>query len=248
MLHTIFDNACLIVGGVLAYFCIRDPHADFTETDRVRTESHSLGHALRLLNLVHLIYVSFFFTELYLNLNPQPPHSHLLPLPEILQRLFPSLLSGPESSLVTSDFRPLVLLIFLASGTIRLWAMNTLGRLFTFTLSIRKGHKLITDGPYAYARHPSYTGIYGLIASCTFIIATSELMEKAVGLRTVIIHTGWPGALAVMIMAFINVVRCDWYYMGPRMKNEEAMLEGEFGKEWVLYKKNVPYRLFPFIC
>ena len=52
MLHTIFDNACLIVGGVLAYLCIRDPHGDFTETDRVRTEGHSMVRALGLLIVV----------------------------------------------------------------------------------------------------------------------------------------------------------------------------------------------------
>lgn len=37
--------------------------------------------------------------------------------------------------------------------------MEALGNLFTFEVMIRKNHKLITDGPYAYLMHPSYTGI-----------------------------------------------------------------------------------------
>jgi protein-S-isoprenylcysteine O-methyltransferase Ste14 len=44
---------------------------------------------------------------------------------------------------------------------VRLWAYATLGHLFTFELAIRKGHKLVTTGPYVFARHPSYTA-FGL--------------------------------------------------------------------------------------
>ena len=96
-------------------------------------------------------------------------------------------------------------------------------------------------------RHPSYTGLYGLMASGTFIMATSELTERAVGLRTVVIHTGWLGALGVIIVAFTGVGISYWWFLGSRTKNEEAMLEDEFGNEWVLYKRNVPYRMLPFI-
>jgi protein-S-isoprenylcysteine O-methyltransferase Ste14 len=47
----------------------------------------------------------------------------------------------------------------LFGGIIRLACYRTLGNLFTFELSIRKNHKLITSGPYAVVRHPSYTGL-----------------------------------------------------------------------------------------
>ena len=43
-------------------------------------------------------------------------------------------------------------------GYIRYSCFQALGRLFTFEMSIRDKHELITNGPYSVVRHPSYTG------------------------------------------------------------------------------------------
>jgi protein-S-isoprenylcysteine O-methyltransferase Ste14 len=43
-------------------------------------------------------------------------------------------------------------------GYIRYSCYRELGRLFTFEMSIRKDHKLVTSGPYSIVRHPGYTG------------------------------------------------------------------------------------------
>ena len=43
-------------------------------------------------------------------------------------------------------------------GYIRYSCFQALGRLFTFEMSIRDEHELITNGPYSIVRHPSYTG------------------------------------------------------------------------------------------
>ena len=50
-------------------------------------------------------------------------------------------------------------LMFVLSGYIRWQCYKTLGRFFTFELSLRDEHKLVTSGPYSVVRHPSYTGI-----------------------------------------------------------------------------------------
>lgn len=42
-------------------------------------------------------------------------------------------------------------------GILRKWCYDALGKLFTFERSIMPKHELITDGPYAWVRHPSYT-------------------------------------------------------------------------------------------
>ena len=48
----------------------------------------------------------------------------------------------------------------LYAGTIlRVFCYHTLGRHFTFELAFKKDHKLITNGPYAFVRHPSYLGL-----------------------------------------------------------------------------------------
>lgn len=39
-----------------------------------------------------------------------------------------------------------------------------MGHLFTFEMSIREDHRLVTDGPYAWIRHPGYTSVL-----CTFM-------------------------------------------------------------------------------
>ncbi|RPD55599.1 ICMT-domain-containing protein [Lentinus tigrinus ALCF2SS1-6] len=49
-------------------------------------------------------------------------------------------------------------LLATAGGSIRIWCHRTLGKFFTWQTAVRDDHQLITSGPYAYVRHPSYTG------------------------------------------------------------------------------------------
>jgi protein-S-isoprenylcysteine O-methyltransferase Ste14 len=39
------------------------------------------------------------------------------------------------------------------------WARVYLGRNWGMPMSLRQGHELVTSGPYAYVRHPIYTGL-----------------------------------------------------------------------------------------
>jgi protein-S-isoprenylcysteine O-methyltransferase Ste14 len=50
-------------------------------------------------------------------------------------------------------------LLCILGALLRLWSYRTLGRFFTFQLSIREDHRLVTHGPYAYVRHPGYSAI-----------------------------------------------------------------------------------------
>src|SRR6476469_2834517 len=43
---------------------------------------------------------------------------------------------------------------------IRAYSVQKLGSMFTPTVQIQSSHKLITDGPYAVIRHPSYLGAW----------------------------------------------------------------------------------------
>ncbi|OCH88472.1 hypothetical protein OBBRIDRAFT_845800, partial [Obba rivulosa] len=47
--------------------------------------------------------------------------------------------------------------LVVAGETIRGWCYRQLGKHFTYVLSIREGHSLVTNGPYAVVRHPSYS-------------------------------------------------------------------------------------------
>jgi len=46
-----------------------------------------------------------------------------------------------------------------AGFALAFWARAHLGRNWGMPMSLRQGHELVTSGPYAYVRHPIYTGI-----------------------------------------------------------------------------------------
>jgi len=47
-----------------------------------------------------------------------------------------------------------------------IWARMRLGRNWGAPMSLRQGHELVTDGPYAFVRHPIYTGaIFAMLGS-----------------------------------------------------------------------------------
>ena len=48
-------------------------------------------------------------------------------------------------------------LVVVGAG-LRIWSIRTLGRLFTFAVTIQADHQLVDRGPYRILRHPGYTG------------------------------------------------------------------------------------------
>ncbi|KAA1473961.1 hypothetical protein DENSPDRAFT_840505 [Dentipellis sp. KUC8613] len=126
----------------------------------------------------------------------------------------------------------------LLAGLIRVSCYRALGRLFTFELSIRTEHKLVTRGPYSIVRHPSYVGTFCAQAGmllCTF------------GPGGWLYEAGWMRNVGVQAAA----VACGaWatYLLGGmvrRTASEDQMLRKEFGKEWDEWAERVPYRLIP---
>ncbi|GAW00659.1 ICMT-domain-containing protein [Lentinula edodes] len=60
---------------------------------------------------------------------------------------------------------------------------RTLGQLFVFELRIQKDHRLITEGPYAYVRHPSYTGLILTIIALVglwMIVAIAVVIKSSI--------------------------------------------------------------------
>jgi protein-S-isoprenylcysteine O-methyltransferase Ste14 len=93
-------------------------------------------------------------------------------------------------------------------------AIRTLGKQWAMRARLVEGHKLITDGPYAYIRNPIYTGMLGML------IATGLATEHFI---------------ALIPAAFVFAVG-----MVIRVRSEERLLHDAFGEEFEAYARRVP--------
>lgn len=99
------------------------------------------------------------------------------------------------------------------------WARFTLGRNWSGVVTLKGGHELITNGPYAFVRHPIYTGLL------TMFVAT------------VIVRGHVAGIIAIPFV-FVSF----WI----KLRYEEKLMLERFPNEYAAYQKRVK-RLIPFI-
>ncbi|TFK52672.1 hypothetical protein OE88DRAFT_1658070 [Heliocybe sulcata] len=125
-------------------------------------------------------------------------------------------------------------------GLSRYWCYQTMGRHFTFELTIRDGHQLVTTGPYAYVRHPSYTATFFALAG-TFLLhfSAGTWMTECGGADT------WLGHACAGIWS-IDAAFLSWLVIW-RTRKEDDMLRAEFGKKWDDWAARVPWRLVPYV-
>ncbi len=107
-------------------------------------------------------------------------------------------------------WQALVFFVIYAFGFfLRLSAIRTLGRLFTFEIGIREDHKIIREGPYKWLRHPSYTGYFFM-------------------------NLGFSGLLANEWFLILSVVSISVFFF-LRIPAEEKMLKARFGRAYEEY-------------
>ena len=85
------------------------------------------------------------------------------------------------------------------------WAASTLGKLFSYEVTIQKEHKLVISGPFRFVRHPRYLGII------IFEIGLSLAFRS------------W----GAMILTLLFVFALIW-----RIIDEEKLMAETFGEEW----------------
>ncbi|NCI46568.1 isoprenylcysteine carboxylmethyltransferase family protein [Sediminibacterium sp. WSJ-3] len=111
--------------------------------------------------------------------------------------------------------------LLLAAGIgIRVWAIQTLGKHFTATVTLTNDHQLVRSGPYRWVRHPSYLGAFMAITGCP-----------------VFLNAWWATGVAIAAMTIA-------YYL--RIGVEEKMLSAYFGDKYLEYSKQTK-RIIPFI-
>lgn len=114
---------------------------------------------------------------------------------------------------------------------------KSLGSLFTFEITIRPEHELVTHGPYAWVRHPSYTGVYLTLTGATVILFGPGTWMADYGLKN---HLG-------VLFASLWLVKCLFAFRGmhSRHETEDVVLCKTFGKEWEEYASRVPHKFIP---
>jgi len=111
--------------------------------------------------------------------------------------------------------------IMLLSGIIiRVWAIRTLGKHFTATVTLTDDHKFISSGPYKLVRHPSYLGAFIAIVGCP-----------------VFLNATWATLFSFIFMTIAYVIR---------ITVEEKMLTSYFGHSYEKYKRQTKM-IIPFI-
>jgi protein-S-isoprenylcysteine O-methyltransferase Ste14 len=98
------------------------------------------------------------------------------------------------------------------------WARVHLGRNWSGIVTLKEGHELVTTGPYAWARHPIYTGL--LVAIVGSAAARGD----------------WRGVLAVALA---------WAALWRKLRLEERWMLELFGDRYRAYALRVP-ALIPF--
>ncbi|MFN0157510.1 MAG: methyltransferase family protein [Bacteroidota bacterium] len=127
----------------------------------------------------------------------------------------------PEQARNGSTVVTIIGLVILVSGVaFRVWSIRTLGRFFTSTVQVQNSHKVISTGPYALVRHPSYLGaLTAMVGSAVFMNAFVAAIITVVG----------------MLIAY-----------RLRIAAEEQTLASALGEEYKVYMQKTP-RLIPCV-
>ena len=95
-----------------------------------------------------------------------------------------------------------------------MWSIISLGRHYDLVLEVHAGHQLVRAGPFAWVRHPVYTGLaLHFVGAC---LATGSVLLLI-------------GTLFVTLPAFY-----------ARGRAEEKLLREQFGSEYDRYRDEVP--------
>ncbi|KAI0828990.1 hypothetical protein BC628DRAFT_1409021 [Trametes gibbosa] len=159
----------------------------------------------------------------------------------LLSLLAPSANAGAPLALAPTPRFLLTSAVVLAGGLVRLWTYRTLGRFFRFQLSLVAGHRLVTAGPYAWVRHPSY--VAAALCSCGNLLLLSApgsyFAEAGLG-RTV-----WGRVAAGAVAGYLLFLHAN--LMLTRVEKEDAVLRESFGAEWEEWARRTPYKLIPYV-
>ncbi|KZT05811.1 uncharacterized protein LAESUDRAFT_726761 [Laetiporus sulphureus 93-53] len=237
MLATAIVKSGLLIVAVLAhYVSFTPPYPPSSKGDKVYRGELFERVVMFLIGLekVTVASVSIAHIAVMLSLSVDYPHgqlvlSHLCPSPaprlETLASLSPAFLSG--------------FFMIMFGSFLRLWCYTTLGSQFTYLVTLKPRHTLITSGPYKHVRHPSYTAVWLLFWGTYSAFRTPSGYIDECGLMLTPARWFVHGLYVVYVFAMLSVVK--------RGRVEDKLLETAIGKEWLEYRERVPRSMIPGI-
>jgi protein-S-isoprenylcysteine O-methyltransferase Ste14 len=127
---------------------------------------------------------------------------------------FTPIIAGDQARNVAAIAGVLAIGVAVFSVWLTTTAMKTLGKEWSLTARLVEGHKLATSGPYAYVRHPIYSGMLGMLVATGLAIS----------------H--WAALLAGLVVFLVGTI--------IRVRSEEKLLREAFGDEFENYAQRVP--------
>jgi protein-S-isoprenylcysteine O-methyltransferase Ste14 len=67
---------------------------------------------------------------------------------------------------IAGGYRTAGVLVMWLGLAVRVWAVAALGRAFRTTVEVDAGQAVISNGPYRWVRHPSYSGLLLIVTGC----------------------------------------------------------------------------------
>ncbi|KAJ7767960.1 ICMT-domain-containing protein [Mycena maculata] len=132
----------------------------------------------------------------------------------------------------------LLALVIVFVGCIgRLWCYNALGHLFTYEVTLRPSHTLVTHGLYRWVRHPGYTSLFAHLAGMILLHMAPGGWNHECGIMNSMYAWFVGGWFFVIVFSVISLSR--------RGEVEDSILRAEFGIKWEQYRSAVPYKFVP---
>ncbi len=106
-----------------------------------------------------------------------------------------------------------ILLTFVGAG-IAIWARYSLGQYWSARVTLKVDHQLIRSGPYAYVRHPLYSGLLLAMAGTALVVGE------------------WRAVIGVLV-GLVEFSR--------KAGKEEALLATEFSDDYQEYRRHTGF-------
>ncbi|KAI0335773.1 ICMT-domain-containing protein [Cubamyces sp. BRFM 1775] len=129
--------------------------------------------------------------------------------------------------------------VAMSGGLLRLACYRTLGQYFTYEITIRKDHRLVTSGPYSIVRHPSYlASLLVVVGNISCFLGSGSWLRESGILRE-------PLGKAFVVLWVADMLWVPTVMILFRVRVEDGLLKKEFGREWEEWAERTPYALLP---